>query len=211
MRYSIDSFVLINFLLKNNSDEKWFYWKESLQWTQSHNDDLTAGLEIWDFTNLSKKNPTLKKNLLSIEQCNRYRCTLYLHSNVDSQSLRRSQNVMLLDAKIILHNSSISWLHPYLYVMVSFGLKKNEAWGIMLHKFNVLGFFWGGGVRPNKLFAELKSNNDYCIFRHILTNNNRMMQSSGASKALRTVVLLINWNNGSGTVILGKKNWVYFL
>lgn len=90
--------------------------------------------------------------------------------------------------------------------MVSFGLKKIEAGGIMLHKFNVLGFFFWGGVRPNKLFAELKSNNDYCIFRHILTNNNRMMQSSGASKALRTVVLLINWNNGSGTVILEKKN-----
>lgn len=65
--------------------------------------------------------------------------------------------------------------------------------GIMLHKFN--GF---GGVffRPNKLFAELISNNDYCIFKYILTNNNRMMQSRGASKALRTVVLLINSNNG---------------
>lgn len=73
----------------------------------------------------------------------------------------------------------------------------------MLHKFNVLfGFFFFVFFLPNKLFAELISNNDYCIIKHILTNNNHMMQSSGASKALRTVVLLINWNNGSSTVIL---------
>lgn len=64
----------------------------------------------------------------------------------------------------------------------------------MLHKFN--GFWGVFFFRPNKLFAELISNNDYCIFKYILTNNNRMMQSRGASKALRTVVLLINWNNG---------------
>lgn len=94
------------------------------------------------FHKFVKKTPTLKKILLSIEQCNRYRCTLYLHSNVDSQSLRRSQNVMLLDAKIILHNSSISWLHPYLFFMISFGLKDWSRGGLCYISLMVFGVFF---------------------------------------------------------------------
>lgn len=57
----------------------------------------------------------------------------------------------------------------------------------------VLGVFFFGRT---SYLLNLYRTIHYCIFKYILTNNNRMMQSRGASKALRTVVLLINWNNG---------------
>lgn len=57
----------------------------------------------------------------------------------------------------------------------------------------VLGVFFFGRT---SYLLNLYRTMTIVYFKYILTNNNRMMQSRGASKALRTVVLLINWNNG---------------
>lgn len=102
---------------------------------------------------------------------------IHVHSNVQIQI--RSQNMTLLDSKIILHN--LCW-YPFLLFL-------------LFHLLFCLRL--SSSFLPNKLIAELISNNDYCIIKQIVTNNNHMMHNSGASKALRTVVLLINGNNGN--------------
>lgn len=75
---------------------------------------------------------------------------IHVHSNVQIQI--RSQNMTLLDAKIILHN--LCW-YPFLLFLLFhllFCLRLSSS-----------------SFLPNKLIAELISNNDYCIIQTITT------------------------------------------